>query len=57
MKAYEIVIALDLCNWGPHEYISTKQVLVEPPTEGFRPTIFMKHVENIDLVKSINVLG
>ena len=57
MKADKIVIALKLCDWGPYEYISTKKVFVDPLTKGLRSMLFMKHVKNIGLVKSFDVLS
>ena len=57
MKADEIVIALELCDWGPHEYISTKKVLVDPLTKRLRPMVLIKHVENMGFVKSFDVLS
>ena len=41
------------CN----DYISTEEVLANSLIEGHRPMMFIKHVENVGLVKSFDVLG
>ena len=39
------------------EYIVTEDMLVDPLIKGFRPIVFMKHVENMDIVKSFDVFS
>jgi len=38
-------------------YISIGEMLVDPLTMGLRPIVFVKHVENISIVKSFDVFG
>ena len=57
MEVDELVIALNLCDGSPYEYISIEKVFSDPLTEGLRPMVFMKHVNNMDLVKSFDVLS
>ena len=54
----EIMITLDLCIWDSHGYISTEEGLaIPPPTNRLRPMMFMKHVEDMDLIRSFDILS
>ena len=39
------------------KYIRTEYMLADPLTKGLRPIVFVKHVENMGLVSSFDVLG
>ena len=39
------------------EYICTEDMLADPLTKALRPIMFVKHVENMGLVRSFDVLG
>ena len=39
------------------EYIRTDDMLADPLTKGLRPIIFIRHVENMGLVRSFDVFG
>ena len=57
MRVDENMIALDLCKWDSHEYISTWKVLADSLTKGLRPMAFVIYIEDIGFVRSINVLS
>lgn len=39
------------------EHLSTKEMIADPLTKGLRPIVFSKHVENMGIIKSFDVLN
>lgn len=39
------------------EHIDTDSMLADPLTKGLRPVVFKRHVENMGIVSSFNMLG
>ena len=57
MGVYETMIVLNLCNWNSYDYISIEEVPVDFLAKGLRPVMFLKYIEDIGLVRSLDALG